>query len=397
MTSLLIRLFVKNSKDTKSQKVRTAYGNLGSAVGILANIILSFAKILIGAFSGILSITADGLNNFADIGSSVLTFIGFKLSNKPADRDHPFGHGRMEYMAAFTVSFLILLVGFELLGDSVNMLIEGTPAPRFTLLSIVALIISIIVKLWLYFFNKKIGKAIDSSALAATAQDSLNDCISTGAILVVAAVTYFAELPFNLDAVAAIGVALFIIWSGISSAKDTLNEILGAPPEKELIDNLSATVLSFECFVGIHDLIVHNYGPNRQFASVHVEVPQTADVVSVHEKVDLCEKLIYERFGVNLVIHTDPIDTDNEAVNAARENMVKALKAIDKRLTLHDFRMTPAAETRTNLIFDVVVPSGFEYTEKELDKIINAAAKGIDSTYVCVITFDNDFTGEQIH
>ncbi len=397
MTSFLIKLFVKNSKDTKESAVRAAYGNLGSAVGICANIILSVTKILIGLLGGILSITADGFNNLADMGSSVLTLIGFKLSNKPADRDHPFGHGRMEYMSAFIVSFLILLVGFELLGDSVNTLIEGTPAPKFTLLAIVALVISIFIKCWLYLFNKKIGKAIDSSALIATAQDSLNDCISTGAILAVAIITYFVKLPFNLDAVAAIGVALFIIWSGISSARDTLNEILGAPPEKELIDNLSQTILSFEYFVGIHDLIVHNYGPGRQFASVHVEVPQSENVVLVHEKVDLCEKLIYEKFGVNMVIHMDPIDTDNEAVSVTREKMIKTVKTIDDRLNLHDFRMTPAAETRTNLIFDVVVPSQFKYTTKELDEIINLKAKEIDSTYVCVITFDNDFTGEQIN
>ncbi len=397
MTSLLIKLFVKNSNNTKDNTVRTAYGNLGSAVGICANIILSVSKILIGLLGGMLSITADGLNNLADMGSSVLTLIGFKLANKPADRDHPFGHGRMEYMSAFTVSFLILLVGFELLGDSANTLIEGTAAPVFTNLSIIVLVLSIAIKCWLYFFNKKIGKTIDSSALVATAQDSLNDCISTGAILAVSIITRFVDVPFNLDAVVAIGVALFIIWSGVSSAKDTLNEILGAPPEKELIDNIGEIVLSFEYFVGIHDLIVHNYGPGRQFASVHVEVPQNEDVVAVHEKVDLCEKLIYEKLGVSLVIHMDPIDTDNTVVSAAREKMATAVKSIDERLTLHDFRMTPAAHTRTNLIFDVVVPSDIKCSEKELDRIINEKAREIDSTYVCVITFDSDFTGEQIN
>lgn len=397
MTSLLIKLFVKNNNDTKSAAVRASYGNLGSIVGICANIILSVTKILIGFLGGMLSITADGLNNLADMGSSVLTLIGFKLANKPADRDHPFGHGRMEYMTAFTVSFLILLVGFELLGDSINSLVEKVPLPQFPLISIVVLIISIVIKCWLYLFNKKIGKAIDSSALIASSQDSLNDCVSTGAILAVAIITRFVNVPFNLDAVVAIGVALFIIWSGVSSAKDTLNEILGAPPEKELIDGISDTVLSFEGFVGIHDLIVHNYGPGRQFASVHVEVPQTANVVTIHERVDLCEKLIYEKLGVSLVIHMDPIDTDNKAVATAREKMQKAIKTIDSRLTLHDFRMTPAAHTRTNLIFDVVVPSNLKYTSKQLDQIIGEKAKEIDSTYVCVITFDNDFTGEQIN
>ncbi len=394
MIAILVKLFVKNSNDTKSNVVRTAYGNLGSGVGICSNIILSAAKILVGLITASISIVADGLNNLADMGSSVLTLIGFKLANKPADRDHPFGHGRMEYIAAFTVSFLILLVGFELFTDSVSTLFSGEAQPTYSYISIVILVFSILLKLWLYLFNKKIGKIIDSSALIATARDSLNDCVSTGAILVVAIITKFVSVPFNLDAVVAIGVALFILWSGISSAKDTLNEILGGPPEKQLIKDISDTVLSFEGFVGIHDLIVHNYGPGRQFASVHVEVPQNANVVAVHEKIDLCEKLICEKLGVNLVIHMDPIDTDNKAVRYARQKILSALKDIDERLTLHDFRMTPSSKMRTNLIFDVVVPSGLQYTPNELNKMINEKAREIDETYVCVITFDSDFTGE---
>lgn len=394
MTKLLIKLFVKNYSDTKSTDARNRYGNLGSAVGICTNVLLSAVKIIIGLLGGVLSITADGLNNLADAGSSVVTLIGFKMANKPADRDHPFGHGRIEYISAFIVSFLILLVGFELLKDSIASLRDDVAMPQFEVISIIVLVISIVFKCWLYFFNRKIGKTIDSTALIATAKDSLNDCIATGAILVAAIVSKCVALPFNLDAVMAIGVALFILWAGFSSARDTLNEILGGPPEETLTKDINDTILSFDEFYGIHDLIVHNYGPGRQFASVHVEVPHDSDIVACHEKIDLCEKLVAEKLGINLVIHMDPIDTNDETVAAAKETMVSVIKEIDGRLTLHDFRMTPAGDTRTNLIFDVVIPAGFKMCEQELDDIICQKAKEADKTYVCVITFDRDFTGQ---
>ena len=300
----------------------------------------------------------------------------------------------MEYISAFIVSFLILLVGFELLKNSVTALIDGAASPVFSKTAIVILVISIVIKLWLFLFNKKIGKTIDSSALIATAKDSLNDCVATAAILVAAVVTSLVKLPFNLDAVMAIGVALFILWSGFCSARDTLDEILGGPPDSQLIKDINDTILSFDEFNGIHDLIVHNYGPGRQFASVHVEVPVGIDIVACHEKIDICEKLIQEKFGVNLVIHMDPIDTDNESVAAARNTMVHIIKEIDSRLTLHDFRMTPAGDTRTNLIFDVVVPADLKLSENELNDTICQAAHKADKTYICVITFDRDFTGQ---
>lgn len=394
MTALLIKLFVKNHTDIKNGVVRSRYGNLGSGVGIAANILLSLVKIVIGLVGGMLSVTADGFNNLADAGSSVVTLIGFKLANKPADRDHPFGHGRMEYISAFIISFLILLVGFELLKNSATVLINGEAMPQFEWVSIIVLIISIVIKCWLYLFNRKIGKTIDSSALIATAKDSLNDCIATGAILVAAVISKFVALPFNLDAVMAIGVALFILWSGFSSAKDTLDEILGGPPEKQLIKDINDTILSFDEFHGIHDLIVHNYGPGRQFASVHVEVPENTNIVACHERIDLCEKLILEKLGVNLVIHMDPIDTDNESVTKTREAMSDIIKEIDPKLTLHDFRMTPTSDTRTNLIFDVVVPPELDFSEKELNNIICTKAREYNKTYICVITFDRDFTGQ---
>lgn len=394
MTDLLIKLFVKNRTDTKSVTVRNNYGNLGSGVGICANILLSAVKITVGLLSGSLSITADGFNNLSDLGSSLITLVGFKLAGKPADRDHPFGHGRMEYISAFAVAFSILLVGFELLKNSVSAIINGTAAPTFTNTAMAVLAVSIAVKFWMFAFNRKIGKIIDSSALTATAKDSLNDCVATAAILISAIIARFVELPFNLDAVMAIGVAVFIIWSGFTTAKDTLDQILGGPPEPKLIKDISDIVLSFDEFCGIHDLIIHNYGPGRQFASVHVEVPHDTDVVACHEKIDLCEKLVGEKTGVNLVIHMDPIDTDDAAVTAARQTMVNIIKSIDPNLTLHDFRMTPAANTRTNLIFDVVIPSHLKLSEAELNGIICKAAQEANKTYVCVITFDRDFTGQ---
>ena len=394
MTNLLIRLFIKNHTHTTDKTVRAKYGALGSLCGIFANILLFAIKITVGLISGSISIVADALNNLSDMGSSVITMLGFKLANKPADRDHPYGHGRMEYISAFVVSFLILLVGFELLTSSVETLIAGDTAPAFSNVSLVVLAVSILIKFWMFLFNRKLGRAINSTALIATAKDSINDSISTLAILIAAIVTRFVTLPFNLDAVMAIGVAIFILFSGINAAKDTIKEILGAPPEKELIDELEREILSFEGFLGIHDLIIHNYGPGRQFASVHVEVPQDVDIVECHERIDICEKVICEKTGIALVIHMDPIDVNNQSVGLAKEQIVKAVKEIDEVLSVHDFRMTPNAQSKTNLIFDVVVPHKFRYDDNYLRTEIERKAKEINPTYCCVITFDKDYTGK---
>ncbi len=394
ISSLLVRLFIKNPDDVKCNAVRASYGTLGSVVGITCNILLSILKITVGLISGSISIAADGFNNLSDIGSSVVTMIGFKMAGKPADSDHPFGHGRIEYMSAFIVAILIMLVGFELLKSSFTALISNDAAPKYSFVAIIILLISVLIKLWLFFFNKKLGKKINSEALAATAQDSLNDTIATTVILASVGISLVITLPFNLDAVMGILVALFILYSGISSAKNTLNDILGTPPEKELIEDIENTIMSFKEFVGIHDLIIHNYGPGRQFASVHVEVPHNSDIVKCHEQIDLCEKLLQEKLDVSVVIHMDPIDVDNEVVTETRTRLSEAIKVIDSALTLHDFRMTPLSENRTNLIFDVVVPGGLKISHKELDEKIKELAKLINPTFMCVITFDNDFTGK---
>ena len=362
-------------------------------MGIICNLMLCIIKITVGLISGSISIMADGFNNLSDMGSSLVTIIGFKLAGKPADRDHPFGHGRMEYMSAFIVSVLILIVGVDLMESSLRSLIGNTNPPTYNIWAISVLIISVLVKLWMFVFNRKLGNKISSDVLKATAKDSLNDTLATTAILISVGVSLLVPLPFNLDALMGVLVSLFILWSGISSAKDTLDEILGKPPEKELIKNLESTIMSFEEFVGIHDLIVHNYGPGRQFASVHVEVPQDIDIVKCHEQIDLCEKLVGEQLDLQLVIHMDPIDCNNETIKDTREKMANAIKVIDPGLTLHDFRMTHLSEKRTNLIFDVVVPARVNLSEKELEERIVNLAKLINPIFECVITFDNDFSG----
>ena len=394
MTSLLIKLFVKNSEDVKNPVTRGSYGTLGSVVGIICNLFLCIVKITLGLISGSISIAADGLNNLSDMGSSVVTMIGFKMAGKPADSDHPFGHGRIEYISAFIVAMLILLVGFELIKSSFSALINNSSAPDYNLLAIIVLVFSVIVKFWMFLFNRKLGKRINSEALLATAQDSFNDVCTTIVILFTVLISIFVTLPFNLDAVMGIVVGFFIIISGISSAKKTLDQILGMPPEKDLINDIEATILSFKEFIGIHDLIIHNYGVGRQFASVHVEVPQNSDIVKIHEQIDLCEKLIEEKLDISLVIHMDPIDTDNKTVAETKQKLSNSIKIIDDNLTLHDFRMTPLTNEKTNLIFDVVVPSTLKLSHKELHEKITTLAQLINPTFCCVITFDNDYSGK---
>lgn len=390
MTSLLLKIFVKNYKQTEEKTVREKYGVLGGTVGIVCNLLLSLVKIILGAVSGSVSVIADGMNNLSDMASSVITLIGFKAANKPADKDHPFGHGRMEYMAAFIVAALILMVGFELFKSSVEKIINPS-AVEITTVSLVILFLSALTKLWMFFFNKKLSKAVSSGVLAATAQDCLNDAVTTTAILITAAIMFFFHV--NIDAYVGLLMSIFILYTGFKSAKETIDPLLGTPPEKELIEDLEKTILSFDGFEGIHDLIVHNYGPGRIFASVHVEVPEDINIVHCHEQVDLCEKVVAEKLGVELVIHMDPIAVNDETVTKIKEELKIVLKGIDENLTFHDFRMTPKGENRTNLLFDVVIPAGFKMSENEIEETIVNEMRKMDKTFFFVITFDRDYTG----
>lgn len=392
MTKLLIKLFIKG--DIKDDCNREKCGTLGSFVGIFSNLLLFLIKLLAGIISGSVAIIADAFNNLSDMGSSVVTLLGFKIASKPADPEHPFGHGRMEYLSAATVSVLIIIVGIELISSSGEK-IASPVLPDVKLLSIAILIVSILIKFWMSIFNRKLGKAIGSSALLATATDSLNDCISTGAVLAVSVISLiFRDVAMvkYLDPAVGILVALFIVYAGIKSLKETLDPLIGLAPEPKVVRDIQNIVLSNEGFLGIHDMIVHNYGPGRSFVSLHVEVPYDVDILECHEKIDKCERDIFEQTHIEAVIHMDPIVTDDEDVNFAKENMLIKLKGLDERLSMHDFRMVKGVN-QNNLIFDICVPAGFNLSHSQLKQAVSAMAKDIDKTYVCVITVDEDLIG----
>ena len=389
MTKLLIRLFIKDRENVESPTVRDAYGTLGSFTGIGCNLLLFIIKCSLGLISGSISIMADAFNNLSDIGSSVITLIGFKMAKKPADPDHPFGHGRIEYMSAFIVSMLILLVGIELFKSSFAKILEPTEL-TLTYITIIGLIASILIKFWMFLFNRKLAKKINSLSLKATAQDSLNDCVSTLAVLVSLIICKIYGV--NLDAYVGIAVALFILWSGISAARDTLSPLLGEPPAPELIKAIESEILKNEDFYGIHDLIVHNYGPGRCFASVHVEVPEDININLCHEQIDACEVEIKEKLGLELVIHMDPISVNDSFTAELRSKVAEKVKELDSIFSIHDFRIVPG-EKRTNLVFDVVVPHNYAKKPAELKEEIGELIKEIDNKYCCVINIDYDYTG----
>lgn len=388
MTNLLLKLFIKNNQETADPGIRRKYVNLGSIVGILCNVVLFAIKFTIGLLAGSMSILADAFNNLTDIGSSVVTMIGFRLSEKPADKEHPFGHGRFEYMSAMLVAIIILLVGFELFKSSAEKIFSPTDL-KISIYTIILLVISVIIKLWMFFFNRKLGKKINSTGLIATAQDSVNDSIATFAVLI--SVVIFNVFGVNIDPYVGVLVAAFILYSGLKTIKETLDPLLGMPPEKETIDSILKIVLANDNFVGIHDLIVHNYGPGRSFASLHVEVPADADIVACHEDIDACEKELHNTLGIEVVIHMDPIAVNDENTQKTKEKVSKALSLYDKRLSIHDFRMVDGEE-QINLIFDVVVPSEISIKDSAFKEKINKICKEIDPRYVAVITIDRDYT-----
>lgn len=386
LVNFLVRRFIKDYENTSDRTVRDRYGNLGCIVGIICNIFLFALKLSIGVISGSMAIMADAFNNLSDMGSSVVVMFGFKLAAKPADPEHPFGHGRMEYMSGFIVSMVIIIVGIELLKSSFDKIMSPEDM-SVSLGIIIALILSVGVKLWMYFFNRRLGGMIDSAALKATAADSLSDCAATGAVIL--SVVIHRMFAINIDAYVGFVVAGFIIYNGINTARDTMNPLLGMPPPKELVSEIKRQVMEYDGFVGIHDLIVHNYGPGRIFASVHVEVPADIDIIWCHEQIDACEKEVGGALGIQLLIHMDPIATDDEEINEVRMKLARSIQTIDDRLTIHDFRMVKG-EMRSNLIFDIVLPPGFDGTKEEMDGKIDSVAKKIDPTYFCVITYDID-------
>lgn len=384
MTELLLKIFVKNSDKTDDPKVRAACGAFSGIVGIICNIVLFAAKILAGVLSGSVSVTADAVNNLSDASSSLISLFGFKLSGKPADREHPYGHARYEYLSGLMVSVLVCVIGIELLKSCVEKIISPSKT-AFGAGSIGILIFSVLVKLWMMFFMGKIGKRINSKALAATAADSRNDVISTLAVLLGALLSYAWDL--NFDAYIGLAVALFILYSGFGLVRETLDPILGRAPEAELVNKIQDKILSYDGVLGTHDLLVHDYGPGRIFASVHVEMAAEEDVLLSHDIIDNIERDFYENDGLHMIVHYDPIVTADERVGNIRKWLSEIVREIDPALSIHDLRIVPGT-THTNLIFDCVVPFEVKMSHLEIKEKIKEAVKEKEPSYFCVITID---------
>ncbi|MEA5060738.1 MAG: cation diffusion facilitator family transporter [Candidatus Pelethousia sp.] len=390
MTKLLIRLFVKDRDNPADSRVREAYGRLAGLVGIACNILLGGVKFTLGALTGSIAMQADGVNNLSDVGSNLVTLIGFHMAGKPADKEHPYGHARVEYIAALIISFLILLVGVELGKESVFKIIDPKPV-AFTVASMFALVLSILAKLWLGRFTAYIGRHIHSSTMSAATADSMCDVISTGAILLCAILSYLKG--WNLDGYVGVLVAGFVLYSGIGILRDTISPLLGEAPSPEMVGELSERLLSYGGICGLHDIMVHNYGPGRVIASAHAEVRADADIVAIHEIIDRAEREVGEKMGILLTIHLDPVETDDTRTGTVRAQVGEIVRAVDSRLRFHDFRMV-SGEKQTNLIFDIVVPAGTDAAQAGRYKSsIREGVKGIDPSYVCVIDVDVDYCG----
>jgi cation diffusion facilitator family transporter len=387
MFDLLAKMLVKDHKNTSDSLVRQRYGIVSGILGIICNLVLFALKLAVGILINSVAVISDAFNNLSDMGSTVVSIAGIKLSNQKPDKDHPFGHGRMEYVSAFVVSALIIMVGFELFKGSLEKIF--TPElPSVSWITIIILTISIAIKLWMGVFNRTLGKKINSDSLIATAQDSFNDCISTSAVLVATLLLRFANI--NVDAYVGLAVAAFIVYSGIKSVKDTLDPLLGTPADKKDVEQIEKIVSEMPYYLGTHDFIIHNYGPGRVYCSLHVKVPQDVDILACHEKIDDVEKRIKEELGIEAVVHMDPVAVGDQFVDEAKGIFVNILKEIDENLKLHDFRIVKGP-TRTNVIFDVVLPHDHEIKESQLKDLIQAKADTYNKGFCTVITVDREF------
>lgn len=395
MTSLLLRLFVKDWENTGSTAVRSRYGKFSGIVGIVCNVFLCIAKFLIGMLSGAVSIAADAVNNLSDAASSVVTLLGFKLSEKPADEEHPFGYARVEYLSGLAVAALILVIGVLLVISSAKKLFSPAPeSVAFSWVLVIVLVLSIAVKLWMALFNTKLGKKINSAALLATAADSRNDVISTGAVLLACIAGAIIKKIWSLDIGGYIDggmgilVAAFIIWSGFGIAKDTISPLLGESNDPELVELVKEHLSEYDKILGSHDLIVHDYGPGQRFATVHVEMDSKIPPLEAHDLIDNIEMDFRSNHNVQLVIHYDPVVTDDEKANVLKQKLKTAMKAIDAELLMHDFRVV-YGQTHTNLVFDLVIPRSWKGREKALQAQLEAAMQTDEMKYYLVITYDD--------
>ncbi len=386
MTKLLIKLFIKNSHDVDNPEIRNKYGTFSGIVGIVLNILLFTGKLFAGIISCSVSITADAINNLSDAGSSIITLVGFKMAGKPADNEHPFGHGRYEYVSGFTISMVIILLGFEIGKTSISKIISPDEI-SFSLISIIILGASVLVKLWMCLFNRKLGNIINSNTMKATSLDSLSDVMATMVVIIGIVVSYFTGL--KIDGYLGVAVALFIIYTGFSAAKGMLDQLLGEAPDKELLEKIKAFVLKYDNIIGVHDIIVHSYGAGRCIVSLHAEVPCDIDMLIIHDVIDNIESQMNEEFRCQTVIHMDPIEVNNEKVTECFQCVFAIIRKIDENISMHDFRMV-SGDSHTNLIFDVAIPFDFKISDAELIELIKSEVKNLNNDYNAVVEIDKE-------
>ncbi len=384
ITALLARLFIKNRDDVSSPAVRRAYGYLCGFLGIALNLLLFAFKLFAGTVSGSIAVTADAFNNLSDAGSSIITLLGFKLAGQKPDPAHPFGHGRIEYLSGLLVSGLIVIMGLELLQSSVRKIFSPEPM-EFSVLSVCILAVSVAVKLYMCFYNRRIGARISSAAMKATAADSLSDCVATSVVLVSLLIYRFTG--FDADAYCGLAVALFILVAGVRSAKETISPLLGQKPDPALVSRIESIVLSYPQVTGLHDLVVHDYGPGRLMISLHAEVSAKADICETHDAVDNIERRLAGELGCTAVIHMDPVDADDARTRELKAQVTDIIAALDPRLSLHDFRLV-TGPTHTNVIFDLVVPFEVRESDEQLVQEVQTRIKALDSTLFPVIQVD---------
>lgn len=387
MVTLLAKWFVPQHQDPTSPALRQAYGTLCGVVGILLNLLLFAGKFFAGTVSGSVAITADAFNNLADSGSSVVTLLGFKLAGKKPDPEHPFGHGRMEYLSGLVVAGLILLMGFELAKTSVEKILHPQPV-EFRWLTAGILAASVAVKLYMGLYNRGIGRKIHSAAMEATAADCFSDAISTTAVLAATVVGYF--LRWQIDGWVGIVVAALILWAGYNAARDTISPLMGQAPEPELVRQIEETVLCFAPIHGIHDLVVHDYGPGRLMITLHAEVPSVGDLLEMHDAIDLAERALQEKFQCHATIHMDPVAVDDEKTGVLRQKTAELVKTVDESFTIHDFRMVEGP-SHTNLIFDVVVPHSYKGTLQQVEEEVTGLVRQMEGEYYAVVTAEHSY------
>ena len=387
MIGLLAKHLIKDYQNVAAPEVRRAYGVLCGAVGIAINLLLFALKLLAGTLAGSVAITADAFNNLSDAGASIVTLLGFRLAGHKPDTEHPFGHGRIEYISGLIVSLVILLMGFELLRDAVGAILHPE-AVECSALTVTILLISICAKCYMYCYNHGVGKKLNAAAMQATAADSLSDCAATTAVLLATLAGHF--LHWQIDGWCGLVVSLLILWAGFQAAKDTLSPLLGQPPTEEFVQQIHDIVMANKSICGIHDLIVHDYGPGRVMISLHAEVPAHGDILALHDEIDNVEKELHDRLGCEAVIHMDPIVTNDETVNAAHEKIAALVRSIDENISIHDFRMV-TGPTHTNVIFDAVVPYRCKMSDKEAEETIKKAVHELDPHYFAVVQIDKSY------